>query len=59
MATDEQLMGESAPERWATPEAGLSAVRVTAEGAEGVPLMLEPKGGLPCTHSTVKISVHR
>ena len=58
-------MGESAPERWATPEAGLSAVRVTAEGAEGVPLMLEPKGdlgpkgGLPCTHSTVKISVHR
>ena len=44
-------MGASAPEKKATPEAGLSA-----EEAKGVPLMLEPKGDLPCRHSTIKIS---
>ena len=36
---DEELMGASAPEKKATPEAGLSA-----EEAKGVPLTLEPKG---------------
>ncbi len=44
-------MGESAPEKLATPEGGLSA-----EEAKGVPLMLEPKGDLPCKHSTITIS---
>jgi len=45
-------MGESAPERQATPDVGLSA-----EGVEGVPPMLKPKGDLACRHSTTKISV--
>ena len=45
-------MGESAPERHATPEA-----RVAAEEAEGVPLMLEAKGDLACRHRSIKISI--
>jgi len=57
VATDEELLGDSAPERWATPEASLSAVRISAEEAKGVPSKLEPKGDLPCRHNTIKVSI--
>jgi hypothetical protein len=51
VATDEELLGESAPERWATPEGVLSA-----EEAKDMPLM-QPKGDLLCRHKTITISV--
>ena len=45
-------MGESTPEKKATPEGVLSA-----EEAKDMPLMLEPKGDLLCRHKTITISV--